>query len=383
MAIDLFTNQSTIAVLQTPQSIDIHSGRAQNQRKTDLQVCNTSDHAAYESISPMMKYDSATIVSIVDAIKQNKEQVEVAKTMVDFTKDSLNTIEKLVVSAYTKGSENLSKIQVHIAEHVKNISYAIAAAAVNARNIVANGGVKVKIPSSYRHEGLTIYVDSIEIGGPELNFGVYNLDGTIDMSKGILKNIFNTNTATNFDTAKMIFDTVQKAFQKLKDALIQAKIQYTADPSWAHKIAYNDVQKVVGNNAKDSGVLGKAKAEFKTVTDGISLVDFVNMRDVDQLSPEIRNTLLKSLQSNIHDSIASILIAKAKISSMIDLIDIQLEFVKTLVENIDSNIRTLVDVNMNAESARLSALQIQKHLNTQTSPLANQNIYHTLALSQK
>ncbi len=379
---NLFANQSAVAV-QTAQSIDNHSSRLQDQREAELQIRNTPDHAAYESISPMMKYDSATIVSVVDAIKQSKEQVEVAKTVVDLTKGSLDTIEKLVISAYTKGAEDFSKIQDHIAEHVKDLSYAIEEAAISAGNIVANGGMKAKIPSSYRHEGLTVYVDSIEIGGPELNFGVLNIDGTIDMSKGILKNIFNTGTTTNFDTAKVAFDTAQKDFQKLKDTLIQAKTHYAADPSLTHKVVYNDAQQAIDDNAKNNETLNKAKAELKTIADGISLVDFVKMRDVDQLSTEVRDILFESLQNNIQDSITATLTAKAKINSTIDLISIQPEFVKTLVGNIDSNIRALVDINMDAQTARLSALQIQKQLSAQTFPIANQNTYHTLALSQK
>ncbi|WP_102830522.1 flagellin [Bartonella bovis] len=387
MAVNLFTNQSAIVALQTsqqtPQSINNYLDRTFNQHKIDLEFRNTSDHTAYESISSMMKYGSATIASVVDAIKQSKEQVEVAKAVVDLTKDSLNTIEKLVISAYTNSSEDLSKIQDRIAEHVKDLSYAIEEAFVSARSIIANGGMKAKVPSFYRREGLTVYVDSIETGGPELNFGIFNIDGTIDMSKGILKNIFNTDTTTNFDAAKVAFDTAQKTFQKLKDAFIQTKNHYTADSSWANKITYSDAQKAVGDNAKNSEILNKAKAEFKIVADGISLVDFVKMKDVDQLSPEIRDILLKSLQNNIQDSIASTLIAKAKINSTIDLIGIQPELVKTLARNIDSNIKALIDINMNAQSARLLALQIQKQLSAQTLPIANQNTSPVLILSQK
>ncbi|MEL6093902.1 flagellin [Bartonella schoenbuchensis] len=381
MAINLFANQSAV-VLQTAQSINNHSSQLQDQRKAGLQI-RKSDHVAYESISPMMKYDSATIVSVVDAIKKSKEQVEVAKSVVDLTKDSLDTIEKLVISAYTKGAEDFSKIQDHLAEHVTDLSYIIEEAAISAGNIVANGGMKAKIPSSYRHEGLIVYIDSIEIGGPELNFGVFNIDGTIDMSKGILKNIFNTGTTMNFDTAKVVFDTAQKDFQKLKDTFIQAKTHYTADPSLTRKVVYNDAQQAIDDNIKDNEVLNKTKAELKTVAGGISLVDFVKMRDIDQLSTEVRDILFESLQNNIQNSITSILTAEAKINSTINLIGIQPELVKTLVENIDSNIRALVDINMDAESARLSALQIQKQLSAQTFPIANQNTYHTLALSPK
>ncbi|WP_022709003.1 hypothetical protein [Bartonella bovis] len=217
----------------TPQSINNYLDRASDQREIDLKIHNTSDYAAYGSISSMMQYGSATIVSVIDAIKQSKKQVEVAKAMVDLTKDLLNTLEKLVISTYTNNSEELSKIQNHIAEHVKDLSYAIEEAFVSARSIIANGGMKTKVPS-YSGEGLTVYVGNIEIGGPELNFGVFNVDGATDMSESILKNIFNTDTTTNFDAAKVAFDIAQKAFQKLKDAFIQAKIHYIVDPSWAN-----------------------------------------------------------------------------------------------------------------------------------------------------
>ncbi|EJF88603.1 flagellar hook-basal body protein [Bartonella melophagi K-2C] len=97
----------------------------------------------------------------------------------------------------------------------------------------------------------------------------------------------------------------------------------------------------------------------------------------------IMQAMLESSNVDPVKEITATLTAETKINSTVDLIRIQPELVKTLAGNIDSNIRALVDINMDAESARLSALQIQKQLNAQIFPIANQNTYHTLALSQK
>jgi len=61
-------------------------------------------------------------------------------------------------------------------------------------------------------------------------------------------------------------------------------------------------------------------------------------------------------------------------------IDSQLAFTGKLMDAIDRGIGTLVDADMNAESARLSALQTQQQLGIQALSIANQNSQSILSL---
>jgi len=61
-------------------------------------------------------------------------------------------------------------------------------------------------------------------------------------------------------------------------------------------------------------------------------------------------------------------------------IDSQLEFTGKLIDAIDRGVGVLVDADMNAESARLSALQTQQQLGIQALSIANQNSQSILSL---
>ncbi|MDF1600251.1 flagellin [Mesorhizobium sp. YIM 152430] len=61
-------------------------------------------------------------------------------------------------------------------------------------------------------------------------------------------------------------------------------------------------------------------------------------------------------------------------------IDSQIEFTGKLMDAIDRGVGVLVDADMNAESARLSALQTQQQLGIQALSIANQNSQSILSL---
>jgi flagellin len=61
-------------------------------------------------------------------------------------------------------------------------------------------------------------------------------------------------------------------------------------------------------------------------------------------------------------------------------IDMQAEFTSKLSDAIERGVGALVDADMNAESARLSALQTQQQLGIQALSIANSNSQNILSL---
>ncbi|GAA0598636.1 flagellin [Caenispirillum bisanense] len=72
--------------------------------------------------------------------------------------------------------------------------------------------------------------------------------------------------------------------------------------------------------------------------------------------------------------------AAAAFGSAQKRVDIQQDFLKTLVNNLETGIGTLVDADMNEESARLQALQVQQQLGIQALSIANQAPQSLLSL---
>ena len=61
-------------------------------------------------------------------------------------------------------------------------------------------------------------------------------------------------------------------------------------------------------------------------------------------------------------------------------IDMQKDFVSKLMDSIDRGVGQLVDADMNQESTKLQALQVQQQLGIQALSIANANSQNILAL---
>ena len=60
----------------------------------------------------------------------------------------------------------------------------------------------------------------------------------------------------------------------------------------------------------------------------------------------------------------------------------QKDFVSKLMDSIDRGVGQLVDADMNKESTRLQALQVQQQLGIQSLQIANSNAQRVLSLFQ-
>ncbi|MEL6089723.1 flagellin [Bartonella schoenbuchensis] len=386
MGSSILTNRSAMTALQTLRAIDSNLDKSKDRVATGLRISNAADNTAYWSISSMMRHDSNTMSAVIDAINLGKEQVSIAATAVNLTKEALDDIQKSMISVHEKTGGDIAKLQESMKANMKNISNAVQSASFGGKNILSNGDQTVGIAASYRREGAAVYVDMVEVGGRELNFGVLGEDGTIDMTAGVLQNIFGKASAGDdslreeggFDEALETFYEAEEEYKALEDAVAEAKAALAADPlNEEAKSALKEAKEALegGQEAWD-----EAKAAFKEETDKITLAEFTEMFGVDKLSAEAQHILLGSLQNTVRDAVDATLTAGAKIGSAVNLVNNQLEFVKKLLDNVDAGIGALVDADMNAESAKLSALQVQQQLGIQALSIANQGSQNILLL---
>lgn len=88
------------------------------------------------------------------------------------------------------------------------------------------------------------------------------------------------------------------------------------------------------------------------------------------------------LLDNIEEAMRVATDAAAALGSAQGRIEIQKDFITELVDSLTEGIGTLVDANMNEESARLQALQVQQQLGIQSLSIANQSPQALLSLFQ-
>ena len=352
MGTSLLTNQSAMNALQTLRSIGDSMDITQRRVSTGLRINEASDNTAYWSISSMMKSDRNALSSVSDAMALGKSQIDVANATIDKSKEYLDNIQKSLTTAYQKGSGDVAKIQADIKANMNDIQSAVYSASLAEKNILGNGGESVRIAGSYRREGSNVYVDMIDVGGADLNFATKNADGTFDLTKGVLKDVFGkAETAPDF--AKLD-DDLQKA-----QAALAAKGDTATDED---KKSVTDAQDAITNAVKD-----------------MTVQDFVDT-DFSKVSSATMEQVLKTVQSKVTNATSNVVTAGAALGAAKAQVTGQIDYVSKLMDAVDKGVGSLVDADMNAESARLASLQVQQQLGIQALSIANQNSQNILSL---
>ncbi|CAM1630166.1 Flagellin [Bartonella choladocola] len=355
MGTSLLTNQSAMNALQTLRSIGDNMDTTQRRVSTGLRINEASDNTAYWSISSMMKSDRSALSSVSDAMALGKSQIDVANATIDKSKEYLDNIQKSLTSAYQKGPGDIQKIQADIKANMNDIESAVYSASLAEKNILGNNGESVRIAGSYRREGTAVYVDMIDVGGKELNFATKGANGTFDLSQGQLKDIFGKTTPAE-----------------------------GTDPNGKPKGPI-DVKTLNENIATLNS--SSATAEQKTAAEGkingiiskITVSDFVNT-DLSSVDANTMERILKAVQGKVTSATSNVTTAGATLGAAKAQVTGQIDYVSKLMDAVDKGVGSLVDADMNAESARLASLQVQQQLGIQALSIANQNSQNILSL---
>ena len=357
MGTSLLTNQSAMNALQTLRSIGDNMDQTQRRVSTGLRINEASDNTAYWSISSMMRSDRNALSSVSDAMALGKSQIDVADATIDKSKTYLDNIQKSLTTAYEKGAGDIKKIQADIKGNMNDIQSAVYSASLAEKNILGNDGQSVRIAGSYRREGSNVYVDMIDVGGADLNFASKKADGSFDLTKGVLKDVFGSGTeggtAPDFKQLSQTLTDKEKALAALPEG--DAGIAQAKQDVEAAKKAISDA------------------AEKMTVS------DFVNT-DFTDVSSSTMEEILKNVQGKVTTATTNVVTAGATLGAAKAQVTGQIDYVRKLMDDVDKGDGSLVDADMNAESARLASLQVQQQLGIQALSIANQNSQNILSL---
>ena len=355
MGTSLLTNQSAMNALQTLRSIGDNMDTTQRRVSTGLRINEASDNTAYWSISSMMKSDRNALSSVSDAMALGKSQIDVANATIDKSKEYLDNIQKSLTTAYEKGSGDVAKIQADIKANMNDIESAVYSASLAEKNILGNDGQSVRIAGSYRREGSNVYVDMIDVGGKELNFATNKGDGTFDLTKGQLKDIFGKtppadgNDASGKPKGPIDLDTLKTNIDTLNSSTATAAEKTTA------------------------------QGKVDEIVNKITVSDFVNT-DLSSVDANTMERILKAVQGKVTSATSNVVTAGATLGAAKAQVTGQIDYVSKLMDAVDKGVGSLVDADMNAESARLASLQVQQQLGIQALSIANQNSQNILSL---
>ena len=132
--------------------------------------------------------------------------------------------------------------------------------------------------------------------------------------------------------------------------------------------------KLFDADATGTGILD---TEFTTTGGGAVTV---SVSTLDITATGIDDTDLDEMISNVDAALQSMTTAASDLGAAKSRVSMQADFVSDLMDAIDRGVGTLVDADMNEESTRLQALQVQQQLGIQALSIANSNAQNVLSL---
>ncbi|SSC65359.1 unnamed protein product [Ciceribacter selenitireducens ATCC BAA-1503] len=313
------TNTAAMAALQTLRSIDSNMQETQARVSSGYRVATAADNAAYWSIATTMRSDNSALSTVQDALGLGAAKTDTAYTGLESAVEVVTEIKSKLVAAREPGVDK-SKINKELSE-LKNQLAAIA--------------------------------ESASFSGENW---LFNESTTAPGTKEIVAS-FNRASDGAVSVTTLAFDTSESVLIDTKDAnngVLTKGFQVTQPSGSTTTIATYFLIDVSATTAATGSEVVLTTSMSEDELDGmISAVDAMLQRLTDSAST---------------------------LGAITSRIEMQDEFVSTLMDVIDKGVGRLVDADMNEESTKLKALQTQQQLGIQALSIANTNAENILTL---
>ncbi|MBW8300476.1 MAG: hypothetical protein K0M60_12810 [Hydrogenophaga sp.] len=315
----IMTNTAAMAALQTLRSIDSNMQETQARVSSGYRVATAADNAAYWSIATTMRSDNSALSTVQDALGLGAAKTDTAYTGLESAVEVVTEIKSKLVAAREPGVDK-SKINKELSE-LKNQLAAIAESA------------------SFSGENW-LYNESTAAPGTKEIVASFNRasDGAVSV------------TTLAFDTSESVLIDTKDA----NNGVLTKGFQITQPSGSTTTIAtYFLIDAAATTGATGTEIILTTSMSDDDLDGMISAVDVMLQRLTDSAST---------------------------LGAITSRIEMQDEFVSTLMDVIDKGVGRLVDADMNEESTRLKALQTQQQLGIQALSIANTNAENILTL---
>jgi flagellin len=393
----LLTNASAMTALQTLTQINKDLAVTQSRISTGQKVSKAADNAAYWSIATTMRSDNAALGAVQEALGLGAAKVDTAYAGMEAAINVVKEIKNKLVTAQEPSADK-AKIQGEIDQLQDQLKGIVESASFSGENwlqadlsvsgttksVVASfvrdssGGVEIKM-IDHTLDSSTVLIDTRTAG---TKTGLLDKEYNVSQNSVTLK--INTNgveaehTVVAYTTDDLIAQggsefqgnyakTTSGDFVKVQGVWVAA----VADPGTGQEIAAQTT--AAGTITAGEWVVDTTAAPATNIPAGASILD-IDLTDTTQAGKV--GDLLKGVDKALSDMTS----AGATLGSISSRLELQNDFVSKLIDSLDRGIGRLVDADMEAESARLSALQVQQQLGIQALSIANGNAQNILSL---
>lgn len=321
--VSIITNRSAIAALSTLRGIDQNLTSTQSRIATGYRVNTAADNAAYWSIATTMKSDDQATGAVQDALNLGAATVDVAYTGMNNAIQVIDKFKQKLVAAREPGVDR-DKINAEMVE-LRNQIRSIAESA------------------NFNGQNWLLTADGANEPDRELVTGfVRHGDGSVQ----VMSQTYSTLNDGGFGTPNRLIDDTSAGMYGILTQPAAASGWDVSIPNWVFMLG------------KDPWPSGREMGVSATTTN----------QEIDTM---ITGTefMLQQMQS-----------AAAHLGSLASGIDMQGKFLQDLRDATSRGIGRLKDADMNQESTKLKALQVQEQLGVQALSIANGNADNVLAL---
>jgi len=316
------TNVSAMTALKTLSATNKALQEVQARISTGYRVAEASDNAAYWSIATTMRSDNKALSTVQDALGLGAAKVDTAYTGMNSALAVVDEIKAKLVAAREPGVDK-TKIQSEISQLQGQLFSNAGNASFSGENWLS--------------------VDSSSIG------------------YSATKSIVSSFTRSSSGTVTIGTISIDITQISLYDAAPDAAAAGTAIL-----------------DARYADADGTMQADQST--GGFTVASI----DISALTNDAADTtLLESYIKGVDHALSRITTAASDLGAAKKRIGLQQDFVKSMMDAIDRGVGQLVDADMNKESTRLQALQVQQQLGIQSLSIANSNAQGVLSLFQK
>jgi flagellin len=317
----MMTNAAAMAALQTLRDINSKMETTQQRISSGYKVETASDNAAYWSIATTMRSDNKALGTVQDALGLGAAKTDTAYTGLNSAIDVVSEIKSKLVAAREPGVDK-NKINEELKELKNQLKSISESASFSGENWLYNDtsippGTVEMVGSFNRASDGTVAVETLE---------------------------FDTSTSTLIDK------------NDAQDGILTAAV------------AVNQPDPLTTGTIPASYFLLDATSTTAASGNEIQLYTTTAPENIDGMIQAV-DTMLGTLTDSA-----------ATLGSINSRIEMQNNFVSTLMDVIDKGVGRLVDADMNEESTKLKALQTQQQLGIQSLSIANSNAENILAL---
>ena len=388
----LLTNASAMTALQTLSQINKDLAATQSRVSTGQKVSTASDNAAYWSIATTMRSDNAALSAVQDALGLGASKVDTAYAGMEQAVEYIKEIKNKLITAQEPSADR-AKLQEDIAQLQDQLRGIAESASFSGENwlqadITAGGGSNTKsvVSSFVRETNGNVAVTTIEymLNSSTVLYDMGGNTGLLDSTTSIEGASF----TMNINIGGVVSAHTVQAFTT-DDVIAAGAGASTFDGSYASDGTDNYV-KVADDTwvlAVDQTTVTDQEVQYEDSGGNLWAVDTTAVAaattsSIDTLTIGTGTTLaqLDGMMQMVETALSAVTSATAALGSVSSRIGLQNDFISKLTDSLERGIGRLVDADMEAESAKLSALQVQQQLAIQSLSIANSNAQNILTL---